>query len=256
MTASHSFIIVCEGACDREVAVVLGTRVLNGLADWTTPESFSFRGLERTERLQSWAGLKRLAAQVPRHLGHKPGGWGPDSETAWRALHLAKARAPDGVVLLRDCDGFALTEKQRALASAVSAFRGVEEGAPLPVAIGAAFAKVEAWLLAGQQPELSTRESLRQELGFDPISSAEQLTATDAPAAKRSAKALLHRLATVEAATEALRDAPFEQLVDHGKNTGLLHFLKDLRCKLGVAVVAHIPDVSWCQCSATGAPTL
>ncbi|MDP3153277.1 MAG: hypothetical protein Q8N23_11435 [Archangium sp.] len=246
MTPSHSFIVVCEGAVDREVSIKLAVRTLSELADWLSSESLAFRGIDDGERFSTWAGISHRE-NVPKHKGFKEG-WGPDTETARRALHLASTKGVSGVILLRDADKADAESKRSELEAAVRAFRSTEVGAPLPVATGVAMAKVEAWLLAAQDLNAHVLPELLQELGFNPVVHAEELTASDAPQAKRSAKRVLARLSTLEQALELLATAALDVLLKHGEKTGLPEFLCELRCGLG-PVMGHVPSCEWCRCS-------
>lgn len=249
MIASYIVVVVCEGTMDRDVATALARKVLSELADWLSDESFRFMGLGDQDAFQSWAGLRKRKGDVPRRSGFDPE-WGPDSATAWKALHFAKETNPDAVILLRDSDGAVAAEKRAEIAAAVAALRRIEPE-ELPVAIGVADAKLEAWLLASIEVadgQLEWRTELRQELGFDPVTQAERLTATDDQGAKRNAKTVLARVMTVPEALASLQGAPLARLLSHGSGTGLPEFLRELRCELGRVVVPHVPDVDWCRC--------
>ncbi len=244
MTPSHTFVVICEGPGDHKAATEIATRVLADLADWTSSASFRYRGLEDDEDFSSWAGLKSRAGEVPRRSGFKQGAT-LDGVATWRALHLAQKTSPDGVILLRDEDREA--GRKDSIVSAVRAFH--EDDHTLPVAIGVANAKIEAWLLASLAPDPAPRAALRQELGFDPITQAESLRATDDPNAKLNAKRVLACLCGLQEALETLSDAPFDKLLKDGKNTGLPEFMREVRCELGPTLTERIEDTDWCRCA-------
>lgn len=240
MTATQTFLVFCEGPTDHRVIATLTRRTLGELAEWVDP---AFRGLEPDEPFFTWSKLKDRR-DVPRSLGHRGDDWGGDSECAWRALHLAE-RVDDltGVILLRDSDSESVEEKRRALLAAV---KKVQSDRKRPVAFGVACTKLEAWQLAAL-PDAENRAELRQELGFDPVTRAQKLTAAD-ELAKRSAKRVLRAMASGAEADEALEKIDLETLVENGKDTGLPQFLCQVRCNLGREVVGHVPRVDWCAC--------
>jgi hypothetical protein len=244
MTPSHSFVVICEGSGDQKIAAAIATRVLSDLADWTSSTSFRFRGLDDNEDFSSWAGLKSRAGEVPRRSGFKEGAT-LDGAATWRALHLAQRANPDGVILVRDADN-----QSGRLASIIDGVRAARtSGVTQPVAVGVAVAKIEAWLLAAQSADGQTRAALRQELGFDPITQAELLRATDDPDAKLSAKRVLAALCGIQEAIEQLSEAPFDKLLKDGRNTGLPEFMREIRCELGTTLATHIEDTDWCRCA-------
>lgn len=251
MTASYTVVVICEGSMDREVAKSLSLKVLFELVDWLTEESLRFKGLEDPDAFQSWAGLKSRKGAVPRRGGFDPE-WGPDSATAWKALHFANDTKPDGVILLRDCDGAAFAQKRAEIAAAVQGFRRtIPADRELPIAVGVANAKIEGWLLASIEPagkQLTWRTELKQELGFDPVTQAEELNSTDNVRAKRNAKAVLARVMNLAEALDAIEAAPIRRLLSQGARTGLPEFLRDLRCELGRLVLRRVPDIDWCRC--------
>lgn len=242
MTPTNQFLVVCEGPSDWRVAAILSKRVLAEFGEWVEP---ALRGDRDADDYLQWASL-RDRDDVPRRKGFKPDGWGPDSEVARRALHVAEQKLQDidGVILLRDADQGDASEKCTALASAVKAAQ-----LDLPVAVGIASAKIEAWLLAGLSPDTAKRAEVRQTLGFDAITQAHELRAADEQA-KSNAKRVLALFATLPEAFEQLETIDLAVLRVNGARTGLPHFLRQLRCQLGRAVSNHVPPLDWCDCAA------
>lgn len=240
MTATQTFLVVCEGPSDLRVAKVLVDRVLEEVADWVVP---AFRGERREDSFLQWSSLKKRQ-DVPRRLGHSPDGWGPDSEVARRALHVASTLdGVDGVILLRDADKSSGDEKRASIRAAITAARPAR-----PVAFGVACAKIEAWLLAGLTPAAETRDAVRKELGFDAITQPEDLTAAE-DNAKTNAKRVLALFATLTEACAELERVELELLRANGRQTGVTDFLCQVRCKLGRLLSGHIPPAAWCNCA-------
>ncbi len=109
--------------------------------------------------------------------------------------------------------------------------------------IGAANTKRECWILAGFDPtddaEGASLTDVRQELGFDPRSRAEELTAK-ADSARRSAKRVLAILTRGDADRELrCTEADLELLRSRGDATGLREFLEEVATRLPPLFGAH-----------------
>ena len=119
------------------------------------------------------------------------------------------------VLLIRDCDD--QPERRRGLAQASTREPG--HAWPFHVVIGLAHPKREAWVLAGFEPrdpdEHARLTTLRSELGHDPCTSSDQLTART-PGSKRDAKRVVayctHPVLS-GAAIERLNSSDLDELV-------------------------------------------
>jgi hypothetical protein len=144
-------------------------------------------------------------------------------------LHAAEHR-PDAVVLLRDDDG--QTERRKGLEQARDTSKmGV------PIVIGLAHLKRECWVLAGFEPqneeERRRLEHLSAQLGFDPRSAADRLTARRPPSALRNPKHVLDNLTGGDRDREAdcWGKTGLNLLRDRGQGTGLADYLDEvLKC--------------------------
>jgi hypothetical protein len=152
-------------------------------------------------------------------------------ETLRALLLLATSEAPPGAVIVtRD------TDKERARRDGYDQARGAQRW-PFVVIVGVAETKRECWILAGYEPrddaerEILLRE--RKELGFDPLSSAEQLTASE-EGARRDAKRVLGALTGGDPDREeaCLEEPPRALLRQRGAKNGLALYLQELEERL------------------------
>ncbi|MFL5350561.1 MAG: hypothetical protein ACJ8AT_37800 [Hyalangium sp.] len=238
--ASKSIVIICEGPADRRTACDLADRVLSASVDWMVPElldSFrQWRGLQRSEPFLAWKQVHTRADEANIRInGFFKGEQGAqDAFVARRALTLLTVqgeRGIDAVLLIRDSDGHA-QERRKGLEQARADVNGLG-----PILIGVAHTKRECWALAGFAPandqERERLEELRKELGFDPCTQAQELTA-EHPGAKRDAKRVLSILTGDDLDRELTgwKEAPLQQLEERGEETGLVAFIQELRAKL------------------------
>jgi hypothetical protein len=233
-----SFAIVCEATADRDTACGLADRVISNDVEWISDEDLHYhrawRGLEATASHLLWRDIPELAKQANiRAHGHFDGQPGaPDAHAARRALLLLKLspHKPDAVALIRDDDR--QTERRQGLEQARNATRlGV------PILIGLAHLKRECWVLAGFDPcdseEQERLKAVRKELGFDPATRAEELTAKHDHDLK-SAKRVLALLIDSDRAREedCWKKASLQTLEQRGKQTGLTDYLQEVRTLL------------------------
>jgi hypothetical protein len=229
-----SFAVVCEAPADRETACDLADRVFCEV-DWVEEDLLEhlrqWRGWHSSHPCLCWKEVPALARvyniKLHGHFDGKPGA--PDSHVARQALVLLKLSnlRPDGVVLIRDTDN--QTARRQGLEQARDVTR-----LGIPIVIGLAHTKRECWVLAGFEPrdqeEASRIHKLRKELGFNPCTHAEELTAIDEQA-KRSAKRVLQELCGKDRDRECAcwRQTDLARLEERGQNTGLVAYLKEIR---------------------------
>jgi hypothetical protein len=241
--SKFSFVVACEGFADRATGTEIADRVLQSVIEWlqgiALDDIREWRGLVPGEPFLAWKRLPTLARErgIRAHglFGGEPGV--ADAVATRRALLLIEhsAGAHDAVVLLRDLDND--PDRRRGLAQALA-----ERPWPVPVLMGIASAKREAWVLNGfdarNAAETARLEEMRQELGFDPVSHAERLDAAE-HGAKRDAKRVLAVLCDGDAERErsCWQDTDLNVLADRGLGSGLAKYVRDIREKL-VPVVA------------------
>jgi len=156
----------------------------------------------------------------------------PDAHAAQKALWLLRASAdlPDAVVMLRDDDGDVRRKE------------GLEQARrhaklDVPIMLGVAHLKREAWVLAGFEPqnddEGARLKRHRKELGFDPREKADQLTAGPDDA-KRSARRVLKALTdgNLNRERDCWRETDLDVLERRGQGTGLAAYLEEVRTHL------------------------
>jgi hypothetical protein len=181
---TYSIAVVCEAEADRRAATLLSDRVLCETIEWVSPETLPYlrryRGLGDQDVYLKCSRVKNIASRlrvtVHGFVDGEPRK--PDAAMAERALLLlAMNEVPPGAVILtRDAD------KEQTRRDGYDQARGARRW-PFVVIGGVAETKRECWILAGYEPrddaerEILSRE--RKELGFDPLSSAEQLTASE-----------------------------------------------------------------------------
>ena len=233
--SAYTLAIVCEAAADRDIATGLADRVLCKEVDWVDPESLPlhrrWQGLDGGSRHLEWHWIRSLAElrrfKPHGHFRGEPGDL--NAHETYKALLLLVEAKPDAVVLVRDTDG---NESRR---------RGMEQARddkpwPFPVILGLAHSERECWVLAGFHPQTSSETKalarLRQELGFDPCTAAEDLAASS-PGAKRDAKRVLAALVQdADRERACWIDADLETLEERGRGTGLPEYLEEVRTRL------------------------
>lgn len=233
-----SIAVVCEADADCRAATLLSDRVLRETVAWisieTLPYLRRYRGLGDQDSYLKCSSVKELARRrrvfVHGFVGGAPRE--PDAAMAERALVLlATSEGPPGAVILtRD------TDKERRRREGYEQARGAQSW-PFAVVVGVAETKRECWILAGYEPrndgerELVARE--RRELGFDPLSRAELLTASE-DGATRDAKRVLAALTGGDTEREdaGLEERPLAVLRERGAGSGLAAYLREIEERL------------------------
>jgi hypothetical protein len=186
---------------------------------------------------------------MPRYIGggkasQAPGGSKKyDYLAARRALLLVRRHLMDveqrevgAVLLVRDMDAQPDT-RRRSLEDA----RADADVPGVAVVLGIAHPKREAWVLNGFVPqddaERARLRTLRRDLGFDPCTDADRLTATRTPEGEQATtnpKRVLDLLVDGDTGREAdcWRATPLATLRTRGKATGLAAFLGEVEARL------------------------
>lgn len=235
--AAFSLAILCEGAADLRTATDLADRVLCSAVDWITADTLflyrRWRGIEEGDAFLAWRNVPALAREYDFRVHGAFGGL-TDYRVARSALLLLKVQRPDAVVIIRDSDGDSTRRE-----SLERARREEDPGTewPFPIIIGVADTKRECWVLAGFAPRTPAEEraltGLRKELGFDPLSSAQHLTART-PTALRNAKRVLKALIGNNSERERTcwLDCELQTLSDRGRGSGLADYLNEIQMRL------------------------
>ncbi|WP_437941151.1 hypothetical protein [Sorangium sp. So ce341] len=236
--AAYSIAVVCEADADRRTACALCDRVLCEAVDWIDSETIdhlrAYHGDCRQDSCLKWTSMKEIAKArhvvAHGHSGGKPRE--PDAAMAEQALKLLATsdHPPDAVILMRDADKLSRRRE---------GFEQARDAQPwrFRVVIGVAHTKRECWFLAGYEPrddaERALLERERKELGFDPRSRAEQLTASE-DGAKRDAKRVLRALTGGDHEREeaCMKEPPLTVLKHRGAATGLMDYLDEIEARL------------------------
>lgn len=236
---TRSLAIVCEARADYETASALADRVLCADVGWITADVLGdyrrWRGLLQLEPFLTIQHVPALARQrnIRAHGKFDGNPIAPDEHVGRLALLLLYTLQPlpDGVLLIRDDDR--QTERRRGLEQARKWAEEKLHGLK-PIVLGLAHPKRESWVLAAFNPhndeEKMLLEAICGELGFNPCTEAEQLTAKH-QGDKRSAKRVLAQLTRADQNREAelWNTAPLELLRQRGRNTGLADYLRELQ---------------------------
>jgi hypothetical protein len=241
------FAVVCEAEADFRTATKLAERVLIEKLSWleevleTCP---IWHGMDEGRPYLLWREVKGYADEfrikAHGHFGEQPAE--PDAHVARRALLVLKRfhrdRPPDGVLLIRDDDR--QTERRFGLEQARD-----ESEWRASIVIGLAHCKRESWVLAGFEPddeEGARLAAIRAELGFDPVTSAHELTAKH-DYDKRSAKRVLAHLTNGDHERESRcwEQADLRGLEARGKQSGLTDYLSEVRDRLIPVLVGPLP---------------
>jgi len=233
-----SIAVVCEAPADQRTGCDLADRVFCLEIDWIEEEILvhlrQWRGLRSNEQCLLWKDVPRLASPRGYYLaGHFDGERGElDARAMRRALYVLKAseHPPDAVILLRDDDR--KTRRRKGMQQAIA-----ESKLEAPVVIGLAHPKRECWVLAGFEPqndrEVQLLRSLKNTLGFDPVTRAERLTRKE-PEETRSAKRVLDALTggDWDRQAECWQRTDLGTLQKRGQATGLALYLDEIREKI------------------------
>jgi hypothetical protein len=231
---AFTFGIAAESASDAARVSRLVDALLAREVDWFGDQRETlrrWRGVEpHTEyfNVHGWGD----ALRARRLKVHGKFGGGAEERQA-RAIVILFANAalpPHALVYCRDTDG----DDDRRVA-----IRAAIEASPLgrPTAVACAHPELEAWLVAGFEPESDAERTRlateRATLGFDPVSRSHELSST-ADVSKRDTKQVLARLLADDdhdrrerCATRALHEA-----ASVGQHNGLDAFVSDVRAQL------------------------
>ncbi len=245
------FLVVCEARADFDIASDLADRVICEQIDWIDetllPSLREWWEAEPGRTFVRWTELDRLATAHgfrlrPRsRFSGEPGA--ADAAAADRALQLATFLKLDqpiaAVLLIRDSDD--QDERRKGFLQARVPATGTSW--PIAIAIGLAHPKREAWVLAGFEPRDATEQSrltqLRQDLGHDPCTASDRITART-PGSKRDIK----RVLTTLTADDITREPPCWQtttlarLKQHGQSNGLAAYLAEVETHI-IPVLTH-----------------
>lgn len=228
----------CEADGDRRTACGLADRVLCQEVEWIGPESLaayrSWRGLDEGSACLKWSHAGRLfrksGLKAHGHFDGRPGD--PDALAARRVLLLLHKAGfvPDAVVLIRDSDGD--LDRLAGLEQARTEWKEA-----VPIVLGLAHPKREAWVLAGFEPqdenEQTRLKAARQSLGFDPRLHAHRLDAGE-PGALHDAKRVVAELIGGRASREEVcwMECGLETLSERGGENGLAAYVREVRERL------------------------
>jgi hypothetical protein len=237
---SLKFAIIYEATDDFEVAITLADRVICEPPDGFDPDwlehSREWIGEHKLQRW-TWRNIPNLAhAEKVRAHGHfdgKPGA--PDAAAARLAIKYVLKVHPDvsAIVLMRDQDN----QPERAVG--LEQARVPAEQYPVPIAVGVAICKLEAWIIAGfvgsSEVEEAVLAQLRQFLGFHPHLESHKLTANDRDQdAKKRPKDVREKLTggIVDRERKCWTHTPLSILRERGSDNGLSDYFDEVRMRL------------------------
>jgi len=227
-------VVVCEARADQQTACTLADRVLCEQSSWMEPEILDsvrqWCGLHPDTSFIRWSSVRREARErsIREHgrFAGEPGAL--DARAARRAMLVIESDSQGvaGVLLIRDSDNH------------LDRIRGLKQAREcghwsFAVVIGVAHTKRECWLLAAFQPRTEEDKGrlaeMRSELGFDPCTASQELTASEA-SAKRSAKRVLRALCGDDAGDSVgdLGETPLDILRERGIQNGLSEYLAEV----------------------------
>ncbi|MRG92728.1 hypothetical protein [Polyangium spumosum] len=242
-------LVVCEAPEDFVVTTCIVDRTLRETeTDWlrdlfehALDEQRSWVSLDPGCPFLDWHHLdetaKRLGVRPQRgHFGGRPGA--PDALATRKALAILHALRKQGRpisvgVLIRDIDK--QPEREDGIKQAREEAAARDPG--LRVVLGLPDPELEAWLLAGFDPEDAAEETrladCKRDLGLDPRTSAHDLRATH-DQDRRSVKRVLTLLTgdDRERRAKCYEDAPLSTLHARGQRSGLTTFLDEVRSKV------------------------
>lgn len=235
---AYVLVVVCEADADRRTACGLADRVLCEEISWIEPESLdshrSWRGLDAGHSYVKWNQVRNLSRQsglkAHGHFDGRPAA--PDAFATRKVLLLLRMADfnSDAIVLIRDSDGD--LDRWTGLEQARAEWKE-----PIPIILGLAHPKREAWVLAGfeaqNEEEKACLLAARQSLGFDPCSRAHQLLASET-GALHDAKRVLAALTGGRAAREesCWMECRLEVLEARGGENGLAAYVREIRERL------------------------
>ena len=230
-----SLAVVCEGKGDRSTACDLADRIFCENVPWLESDVLEYnrrwQGAEPDSDFLKWSNVKQAAKDkgIPLLCQFQDPPARPDAATARKALLvlMASDSPPDGIFLIRDSDND--LERREGLQQAKR-----DSKFSVPIVIGVAHPKREAWVLVGFEPlgekEQDLIKKLRQELGFQPHTDAHRLTAKHIND-KNSAKRVLAALTQDDHDREAQcwRETSLDTLRSRGEPSGLTDYLEQVK---------------------------
>ena len=253
------WVVVCENESDAVIACGLADRVarepeedipaqVRGDLDTHRRWSGDVADSATDGRPLRWARVKDRA----KALGIAPHGYGARSAglAGVESAEIRKVVAvvtrkgvehPAGILLVRDTDADA--ERRRSYRVSVDALNMSERRSPTPLRVVLAMPhpEIEAWLLAGFEPdddgERARLRAVRTRLGKDPCERSHELnpgrTATEVGRVKNSTKNALDDLCGDDHGRKrrCWEGAPLALLLRRGEHNGLVEFIADVRAQ-------------------------
>jgi hypothetical protein len=244
------WVAVAEDESDAAIVTGLADRFAqepeHGLEEWLRDNLDTYRvwqGDEPDTTYLKWSSVKKRASSLRIRIhGYENRALGFENAEVRKVFTLvtrAGRERPAGLLLHRDTDGS--EDRQEGYRTSVAAYQQAMSGEANRVHLCLALPhpEIEAWLLAGFEPETDAgREALAEErraLGFDPREQASRLNPkrTSTPEGedvKKSTKRILEKLLSQDGASSerCWREAPLERLRDRGAATGLVKFFNAL----------------------------
>lgn len=227
------FGIAAESGADARIVARMVDLVLEREVDWFGDQRSTLRrwcGLhEGTDYLDSHGYNEELHKANIRLQGRFGGGLEERQLRGLMILFERSEKQPHALVICRDTDG--RPERRTAAERAMADAR-----CPFPVTVAMAHPELEAWLIAGFEPETDaerdTHRQLRTSLGFDPLAKSHELSATS-DVSKRDCKRVLAALvADDRTRRERCVDGAIELSGDRGQGNGLASFVEDVRKRI------------------------
>lgn len=234
LEASYRIAVAAEDRGHFRAATHLADRVLRERVPWCVDILDDLRRWGNESDARPWAPLskayERARARGLRPWGHFDGEPGLADASMARAQILlfqdehAEGATIDAVLLVRDTDDD--PERARGFAQAL------RQPWPFPVVAALCTPEVEAWHVAGFDPETPAEHQrltdTREALGFSPPREPHRLS-SKRPQDPRDAKALLSRLCAgdLDRAVRCL-DAPLDLLKTRGQLCGIVDYLADV----------------------------
>ncbi len=233
---SLSIAIVCEDKPDADLARTLCDRTAcdHPHLDWLPEHLESNRtyiGLDNEFDFVKWASCKKLPSRAHGHFGDKPGN--PDASITRKILVAIERQLPEGtiVILVRDSDNH-LSERMAGICQAMK-----HAGYSGTIIVGMPHCNREAWVLNGydafDDDEAKLLKEMRKELGFDPRTKPDRLTA-QSEESRKSSKRILYKLTGGDRDRErkCWEETPLDKLKERGDGSRLRDFLEQLETKL------------------------
>lgn len=230
------FYVVAEAAADYTIASTLADRVsvekevwLDGILDAIR----EWRGIEEGSPFTKWTQIKALGKRYKKGLRTHGKGTGYLHQEAIKAralsVMLGGDSGPDCLLLVRDTDNSTHRREDFVVLGEKM------DGQPVTL-VAVPHTKRECWVLNGYVPADTDEEEridgLRTELGFNPVTRAEELTAAT-PGSKRNAKRVLGVLTNDQnRQAKCWEEVSLGILRANGEETGLASYLDAVEARL------------------------